>query len=151
MKKKFLKRTATLVFSVGMLTLLFSGRQLWAYAEESNSQIISNDASGIPDKALYEVILKDVDSNHDRILTQDEANRVTTLHAEHSNISDITGIQYLTNMTALKMSGNNISDISVLNKQNMPKLLDVYMDNNQIGDVSALKDMTDMKTLDLYN
>ena len=157
MKKPMLKKTAALVLSAGMLMLsfspfassaTFSGFRLQAYAQESD-EIIANDASGIPDKILYAIVLETGDSNKDGVLTKEEAENITTVRAEHAGIKDLTGIQYLKKMAFLDATDNQISDISMLNKQDTPELAEVYLGSNQISDASPLKDLTDMIDLDL--
>ena len=94
MKKPMLKKTAALVLSAGMLMLsfspfassaTFSGFRLQAYAQESD-EIIANDASGIPDKILYAIVLETGDSNKDGVLTKEEAENITTVRILSSSL-----------------------------------------------------------------
>ena len=121
MKKPMLKKTAALVLSAGMLMLsfspfassaTFSGFGLCVYAQESD-EIIANNASGIPDKILYDIVLETGDSNKDGVLTKEEAENITTVRAAHAGIKDLTGIQYLKKMAFLDVTDNQISDISM--------------------------------------
>jgi len=83
------------------------------------------------------------------VLTKEEAENITTVRAAHAGIKDLTGIQYLKKMAFLDVTDNQISDISMLNKQDTPELAEVYLGSNQISDASPLKDLTDMIDLDL--
>ena len=157
MKKPMLKKTAALVLSAGMLMLsfspfassaTFSGFGLCVYAQEGD-EIIANNASGMPDKVLYDIVLQAGDDNKDGVLTKQEAESITEIRAEHAGIKDLTGIQYLKKMAFLDATDNQISDISMLNKQDTPELAEVYLGSNQISDASPLKDLTDMTDLDL--
>ena len=47
-------------------------------------------------------------------ITSDELAELTTLRAERSDITDLSGLEYCTNLTGLYLDGNQISDISPL-------------------------------------
>ncbi len=177
MKKSKFKKAAAIALSAGILAAPFApfaaeapfAGLLKAYAEESGSQIIGNDASGIPDKALYDAVLKAGDSNNDGVLTKEEAEKITYLNVQASNVIDITGIQYMKNLDSLILLNNKIKDISALKQLtnlknlnlNINQINDItvlkYMENlsvlsldvNQISDISALKDLINLKSLSL--
>jgi hypothetical protein len=61
----------------------------------------------------------------------------------------IEGIQYLTNLTDIDLSGNNISDLSRLSE--LTSLQTINLRNNSISDLSPMSGLTNVTTLDLGN
>ena len=74
---------------------------------------------------------------------------LTGLNLENNQISDITPLQSLTNLTKLNLENNQISDISPL--QSLTNLTCLYMENNQISDITPLQSLTNLKELDIEN
>ncbi|AXG73183.1 T9SS C-terminal target domain-containing protein [Flavobacterium arcticum] len=64
-----------------------------------------------------------VDINSDGEIQESEAQAVYRLRLNNSNITDLTGIQYFTNLTHLKADNNN--NLTLLDISNMTNLLDV--------------------------
>jgi hypothetical protein len=65
-----------------------------------------------------------------------ESERLIVFWAGYKDISDLTGLEYLTNVGALVLWGNQISDISPLSGLTNLILLDLAY--NQISDISPL-------------
>lgn len=82
-------------------------------------------------------------------MTQTNIDAVKSLNLKESNISNIEGIEYFTNLLALTLNDNNISNISALDK--LINLQRLYLYNNNITDVSALKGLTKLTNLSLEN
>ena len=85
-------------------------------------------------------------------ITDEDLASLTKLEAENNGISDLTGLEYCTNLTTLNLgfdSGNLISDISPL--ANLTKLNYLYLRYNQIKDISPLKQLTNLRELHLGN
>ncbi|MEG4282816.1 leucine-rich repeat domain-containing protein [Microcoleus sp. A006_D1] len=82
-----------------------------------------------------------------------EANQILSssnnLDLEANQISDITPLQFLTNLTDLALYNNQISDITPL--QSLTNLTKLYLDNNQISDITPLQSLTNLTSLNLYN
>ncbi len=87
---------------------------------------------------------------------------LTELNAAGRGISDLTGLEYATNLAGLNLGEffyyrdwppelrtNNIEDISPLS--GLTKLKSLDLSNNQITDISALSGLTELETLTLYN
>ena len=84
--KKYINKTwrnkvTAVVLGAGMAMTAFLGVRVSAYAAEgtTNLQVIANDETGIPDKALYQAVLEEGDSNKDGVLTVEEAAGIKTL------------------------------------------------------------------------
>ena len=119
--KKYINKTwrnkvTAVVLGAGMAMTAFLGVRVSAYAAEgtTNLQVIANDETGIPDKALYQAVLEEGDSNKDGVLTVEEAAGIKTLDTRVNQ--SLAGIDKLVNLKSLwvtEADGKNI-DISVL-------------------------------------
>ena len=123
MKKTVKRRMAAVALSVGLLAIPLTEVQFQAYAAEESNDIITNDENGIPDKALYDYVLKKGYTNKDCFLTVEEAEKIQEVDIYSSKITDITGIQYLKNLKKLSIYKSKICDIRSLNgMSNLEKL-----------------------------
>ena len=75
-------------------------------------------------------------------ITAAELLNLTTLWALFSDITDLTGLEYCTNLTELNIYGNQISDISPLSS--LTNLSQLRLNGNQISDISPLASLTNM-------
>ena len=76
-----------------------------------------------------------------------ELKRLTTLTAESRDIRILTGLEAATNLTALDLSGNAITDIALL--RGLTKLTTLDLGANAITDITTLAQLTELTTLDL--
>ena len=94
--------------------------------------------------------------------------KVLILHAR-SNITDLSGIEYCTNLTWLRVAGDQLSDISPLASltnltgltvgwtqtsdisplASLTNLVELYLPTNQIGDISPLASLTNLEWVSL--
>jgi len=74
---------------------------------------------------------------------------LTTLHLGYNNITDISSLGSLTNLTELDLSTNEITDISALRSLTNLTTLNLY--ENRITDVSALRSLTNLTELNLHD
>ncbi|WP_293332582.1 leucine-rich repeat domain-containing protein [Microcoleus sp. CAWBG58] len=75
---------------------------------------------------------------------------LTILNLSDNQISDITPLQSLTNLKELIFHKNQISDITPL--QSLTNLTDLYLGSNQISDITPLQSLTNLISLFLnYN
>ena len=65
------------------------------------------------------------------------------------NITDLTGLEYATNLEWLDLAYNNINEISPLSE--LTGLYEIYLENNEIVDISALSELTNLEILFLNN
>lgn len=61
---------------------------------------------------------------------------LTVLTAPNRNITDLTGLEYATNLGATDLTGNNIEDISAFS--GLPRLIELLLQGNRIHDLSPL-------------
>ncbi|MBN2588592.1 MAG: leucine-rich repeat domain-containing protein, partial [Sedimentisphaerales bacterium] len=107
---------------------------------------LADDSVYIPDtnlKAAIEAQLGISDPNTTDML------ELTNLQSSNMNISDLTGLNYATNLKSLKLPENKISDISPL--ANLTNLQNLGLKKNQIDDISLLTGLTNLQWLDLKN
>jgi internalin A len=72
---------------------------------------------------------------------------LTTLCANNQGITDLTGLEWCTNLRALYLSLNQIGDISPLS--GLTKLIALDLGSNQIGNISPVSGLTNLTKLNL--
>ncbi|MGQ9546485.1 MAG: InlB B-repeat-containing protein [Dehalococcoidia bacterium] len=72
---------------------------------------------------------------------------LTSLSASGKNISDLTGLEFVTNLTSLFLPSNQISDISPL--ASLTSLTELGLGDNQISDISPLASLTNLTWLNI--
>ncbi len=74
---------------------------------------------------------------------------LTILNLDRNQISDISVLSSLTNLTVLGLAGNQVSDISSLATLNNLEYL--YLGENKISDVSSLRSLNNLSVLSIYS
>ncbi|NIN53708.1 MAG: hypothetical protein GTO23_11255, partial [Nitrososphaeria archaeon] len=64
-----------------------------------------------PDENLESAVRNTLDKPAGEEITVAELDKLTTLYVENSGITNLSGLDYCTNLTELGLSGNQISDI----------------------------------------
>lgn len=107
-----------------------------------------NDSGEInfPDKNLEKVIRSEIKKNSGKILKSD-VDKITSLNAFENNITNLEGIENLTNLTKLDLELNEISNIEPLG--GLINLTDLILDRNQIGNIDSLKGLINLTSLSL--
>jgi len=86
----------------------------------------------------------------DARMSNDDLSSLTTLQCGLYEITDLSGAEYLTNLTGLWLYNNQISDVSPLS--GLTNLTQLYLSGNEISDVSPLSGLTNLTNLNLsYN
>ena len=101
-----------------------------------------------PDSNLEALIRSKIDKPNGDIEYED-VREVTELSAVSENISDLTNIQCLDQLTILDLYINQIDDLTPL--ANLPSLVDLNVSFNHISDLSPLANLTSLAELDLSN
>jgi hypothetical protein len=82
-----------------------------------------------------------------------EANEIlldtNDIDLSNKQISDITPLKYLTNLTGLNLSGNQVSDLTPL--QYLSNLIYLNLSDNQISELTPLQSLINLETLYLDN
>ena len=101
----------------------------------------------IPDPNLERAI-REVLSLSDSIpLTRGIMLQLTRLEAINSGITDLTGLEYATNLTGLNAGHNQIRDIRPL--ESLTQLAGLSLFNNQVQDITPLANLTNLGYLNL--
>lgn len=138
-----------------MKKALFTSMLLFGFFLIGNSQIIN-----IPDSNLKGMLLNaspdnsiatnsshfaiTIDTNGDGEIQVSEALQVYQLQIDNANISDLTGIEYFTNLTNLNCSYNQLTSLGTV--LSLPNLTDLYCNHNQFTtlDVSGITTLTQL-------
>ncbi len=85
----------------------------------------------------------------DQDITKSEMESFTgTLYLSKKGISDISGLEYATNITSLKIGINSISDLSPISNLTNLKHLEIF--RNDISDVSALSNLVNLENINMF-
>ena len=101
----------------------------------------------IPDPNLRTAIGNALGKSAGESVIPAEMGTLNYIEAPEANISNLTGLQFATQLTALDLGGNTISDISPLAGLN--NLQGLYLGSNTISDISPLSGLTQLTALDL--
>ena len=101
----------------------------------------------IPDANLRAVIADSLDKRRNEAITRAEIATLTRLEVSDANISDLTGLEFATNLTELWLHDNAITDLSAL--CDLTKLTDLVLYTNTLSDISALSNLTNLIHLNL--
>lgn len=100
-----------------------------------------------PDANLERLIRETIGKKTGDIYT-DELVNITELKGDNRRISNLEGIQYLSNLQKVFLGNNNIADISLL--AGLKKLKWVSLYGNNITNIYALKDLENLQVVTIY-
>ena len=101
----------------------------------------------IPDTNLRQALRETLELPANLPITQQEMLKLIDLAAPRSQIADLTGLEYATNLTRLSLWGNSISDLTPLAK--LTELRRVDLAGNDVADISPLANLTQLEVLNL--
>ena len=101
----------------------------------------------IPDAKLRAAIRAALGKASGATITVAEMKTLTTLKKSYLGISDLTGLEFATNLRRLTLNGNDLADISALGR--LTKLRELWLWGNNISDISALSGLTNLTLLRL--
>ena len=109
---------------------------------------VANEADWMPDANLRTAVREDLGLANDATFTQAKMLDLTSLHAPQAGISNLTGLEYATNLTSLVAWGNQISSLTPLT--NLTKLTEIRIgDNQHIQNLTPLAGLTKLTKLGL--
>ena len=103
----------------------------------------------IPDTNLRTAVREALDLADGDRLRKAAMRDLTELSAIQRQISDLTGLEFATNLIELELNGNSISDLSALS--GLENLTHLYLRGNDITDVEPLRDLTQLELLWVAN
>ena len=109
-----MRKWKNIIFGIALSVFLGMTPSVVSHAaEHADTDVIRNDATGIPDKTLYATLLQQGDQNNgnsDGILTVEEAKKITYVSLNdysQSKVSDFTGLaEYCPNVSMLEWHAN---------------------------------------------
>ena len=107
----------------------------------------SPEAIDISDPNFASVVRETLGISKEDAITQLDMIRLKTLRAEHSQITDITGIEHALNLEIAGLNDNEIRDVTPLSGLKQLKRLGVR--GSQIRDITPLTSLTTLDELDL--
>ena len=102
----------------------------------------SDVAVNIPDPNLRAAIEDALGKTPGTPIAPAEMAALTRLKAQNANISDLTGLEFATNLTHLNFDKNSVSDLSPL--AGLTKLTQLALNNNSVSDLSPLTGLTSL-------
>ena len=134
MKQRFSKRTR-LVSALLTLAMVFTFLPFSAFAatDSDDSGYVEN-TNTFPDEAFWSYLLKYVDKNRNGTLSQEERYAVEVIDVEKKNIHSLKGIEFFPNLTKLKCSENQLTELDVSQNKKL-----VYLDcvGNQLTELDV--------------
>ena len=107
------------------------------------------DAQWMPDTNLRNGVRRALGFVSGDVLTKRKILDLTEFNAANLDISDLSGLEFATNLVELNLNGNSISDLSALS--GLENLTHLYLRNNDITDVEPLRDLTQLEVLWVAN
>jgi len=102
----------------------------------------------IPDSNLESVVREMTGIISGDMIVSD-LNGITSIDISSKGISNISGLEYMQNLTRVNLGRNNISSMEPL--RNLSKLSYISIHNNQISDLSPLQELVNLQTLVLWS
>jgi len=133
-------KNLTIACSVGVLVLLPLAIVIGCLAP-------APETVSFPDENLEKAIRDALDKPAGEAITPVELAGLMELTANKKDITDLSGIEYCTNLVLLSLEGNQVSDISPL--ASLSNLKYLSLGSNQISDISPLISLSNLVSLRL--
>ena len=144
--------TLTLGTNVGTTTVSVSAAGI---EHPVTFNAVAEAAVDIPDPNLRAAVETVLGKAKDDPITPSEMATLTRLEAGNANISDLTGLEFATNLTSLYLgyggvekNSNAVKDLSPLT--DLTQLTWLHIPGNSISDISAVAGLTNLKWLNLW-
>ena len=109
-------------------------------------ELIPGASVHIPDPNLRAAIAEALGKAHGDVITAEDMETLEgRFAAVNKNISDLTGLEFAKNLTALYLHDNALSDISPLAA--LTKLREIGIDHNPLSDISPLAALTKLREI----
>lgn len=135
-------RRMTLLFLVFILSLGAAGQAMAYNTADLGEGIIKDPAL---ENGLKLILNKPVDSP----LTSSDLEQLKVVDLSNAGIQSLSGLEYATNLTHLRLYGNEIDDLTPL--AHLTQLREVDVRNNYITSMDALADLKDLGRLYISN
>ncbi|MGF9699388.1 leucine-rich repeat domain-containing protein [Paenibacillus sp. MABNR03] len=135
-------RRVTLLLLIFILSIGASGQALAYATVDSGKGIIEDPAL---ENGLKLILNKPVDLP----LTSADLEQLTVVDLSNAGIQSLSGLEYATNLTHLRLYGNEISDLTPL--QHLSQLREIDVRNNYITSIDALAELKELGRLYISN
>lgn len=115
----------------------------------ADTDVIENTEAGIPDKTLYQEILKQLGKTTETTFTEGEAKGIKELDLSFTDVQSLTGIGYLSELTELNLQDSSLKSLKGL--EQLTKLDSLYLYRNTQLKLKNLKPLKDLKSLEMLD
>lgn len=115
-----------------------------AVVQATESDIIRNDESGIPDEILYKGILKEMGKKPNETFTRQEAESLKELDVR-DNVKSLKGIGNLSQLEALQIQGNDLTSLKGV--ESLQHLTALSVPYNKIKSLKPIRNLTNLQYL----
>ena len=118
----------------------------------NSSNIIPNTTVGIPDKALYQWILRTLEKNENYLFSQEEAASIEVLSGfayKENIIKSLQGIEYLTGIKSLFLYNHKLSNLIGIEKSK--QLEGIYLTSGTLKNISGIEKLDNLETLSVFD
>ncbi|MGL6106693.1 cell wall-binding repeat-containing protein [Romboutsia sp.] len=140
----------TFITNVSPLSIfadVLDGNQIVKTENQNTKVLQENDVVNIPDENLKRGLNSALGQKYGTDITVRQLNSLKKLYLSNSNITNLEGLQYCTNLTELDLFNNQIENISQLST--LGNLTELEIFGNKITDISALSELINLTNLQL--
>ena len=112
-----------------------------------NLALAQDETEWMPDENLRTIVRETLNLYSHTTLTQQAMQTLVALNAENSDITNITGLEYATQLGTLNLGANEIRDLSVL--EELTRLTELSLNSNRIQVITPLEGLINLRRLDL--
>ena len=95
----------------------------------------------------FETLIREALDKPSGEITIEDLSSITLLDGIGREITSISGIEFIVNITEINLDSNSISDITPLSE--LTNLTELNLDNNLFSDISSISGLTKLKSLNL--
>ena len=129
----------TFRYSLGILII---GAALCGFWQRANAQIVE-----IPDPKLERAIREELGLSSEVPITQQEMLRLRDVGSGQRGITDLTGLEFASNLTGLYVGGSSSSSLDLSPLLNLTELKVLFIRHSRISDITLLAKLTQLKRL----
>ena len=126
-------------YSLGILII---SAALCGFWQRANAQVVE-----IPDPNLREVIRETLQLPEGVPITQQEMLRLRDIESEDREITDLTGLEFASNLYGLYVGGSSASSLNLSPLSDLTELKVVFIRRSRISDMTVLGNLTQLTKL----
>jgi len=114
-------------------------------------EVLVGSAARIPDETLRAGLGRALGKNPGQPILSTELAEVTRLDIRNQPITDLTGLEYATSLTELRLPRNSLGSVDLSPLSGLTSLTELDLNGNNIGDLTRLSGLTNLETLHLVD